>query len=695
LAILFRSAVPAALLAGVVYLARTGGSGFVSDDFPAVAWASRGGFRAAVRDLVTPYLGESVQFYRPLASLSYRLDFALFGAWPPAFHLTSVLLHLLNSGLLAAVVNRLPGTRRGAGTLAGALLALGALHPESVVWIASRSVLLCAFFSLAAAALLLRGLARGRFSWGSLLAAGAALGSKEDAVALPPLLLLLAAAASGRPGRALGAAGPHLLLLLVYLAWRGVVLGNTLPSSLPAAVQAGGTPLSGLLPSLGRKLDLLAAPVSREAVAPVAAGALRIALWGATGVAFLAGLARGRRMLAVAAGALGMALLPTLFFEVSPGDLQNARLLYLPAVVLAGAQGLLLTGGPRTRAVAALAVAASAVALTANLGPWRRAAAQAETLRTGLSRFLDAEHGAALPVLFLDAPDQLEGAQVFRNGLAQALAPPFRGDRVPVLGVSTTVAGVLAESGELRGKFPEGFVFARWDGAVRAVAVPAEALRLPAALEGGLREHTGRLATGGVAALRLRFRGLFPPARARVTWDSPAGSGSLELPCDAVPAEEGAEALLPLILSDAWLNAGVVTRLAVEPPGGCELTAVEFLATLPALRALEPGEAATLDSSSREVLFVFGAEPASPFYRLCLLYGDRLLAALPVARGALLETTRGGERVLLLQGRLPVQRLRDQRLLGRTFYWIVEGTTRPDDPLATRSRTPLRSVRIR
>jgi hypothetical protein len=695
LAILLRSALPAALLAGVVYLARTGGTGFVSDDFPAVAWASRGGLRAAARDFVTPYLGESEQFYRPLASLSYRLDFALFGAWPAAFHLTSVLLHLLNSGLLAAVVTRLPGVRPGAGRLAGALFALGPLHPESVVWIASRSVLLCACFSLTAAALLLRGLARGRFSWGSLLAAGAALASKEDAVALPPLLLLLAAAAGGSAGRAFRAAGPHLLLLPAYFAWRGAVLGHAIPSSLPAAVQAGGAALAGLLPSLGRKLDLLAAAVSREAVGPVAAGALRIALLGAAGAACLAGLARRRRTLAVAAGALGVALLPTLFFEASPRDLQNARLLYLPALVFAGALGHLLTGWPGARIVAAVAVAASAAALTANLGPWRRAAARAGELRTGLSRFLAAEGGPALPVLFLDAPDQLEGAQVFRNGLAQAFEPPFRGERVPLLGVTTTVARVLAESGELRRKFRDGHVFARWDGAVRAVTVPAEALRLPAPLAEGRREHAGPLATGGLAAVRLRFRAPFPPARARVTWDSPAGAGSLDLPCDAVPADEGAEALLPLVLSDAWLHAGLATRIAVEPPDGCELTTLEFLAALPALSALEPEEAATLDSSSREVLFAIGAEPPSPFYRLCLLYQDRLLAALPVARGALRETIRGGERVLLIQGRLPVQRLRDQRLLGRTFFWIVEGTTRPDDPMATRSRTPLRSVRIR
>lgn len=85
---------------------------------------------------------------RPLLKLSYALNWSLSPA-PYGFHLGNVLLHLLNTILLAAWARRtLPLAPRAAWLLA----ALWALHPvqtEAVTYIAGRSVSLSTTFLLA------------------------------------------------------------------------------------------------------------------------------------------------------------------------------------------------------------------------------------------------------------------------------------------------------------------------------------------------------------------------------------------------------------------------------------------------------------------------------------------------------------------------------------------------------------------
>src|SRR4030042_3962469 len=55
----------------------------------------------------SPKAGQNRQFYRPLTSFSYWLDFKILGFDPAAFHLTNILLHLLNSILLFFILFKL------------------------------------------------------------------------------------------------------------------------------------------------------------------------------------------------------------------------------------------------------------------------------------------------------------------------------------------------------------------------------------------------------------------------------------------------------------------------------------------------------------------------------------------------------------------------------------------------------------
>ena len=134
------------------------------------------------------------QNYLPLHLLSYMLDHALWGLWAGGYHLSSVLLHGLNTVLCLAVARRLSGSRT-VGFIAALLFAVHPAHVEAVAWVSSRKEVLSTTF------LLLSLLAYLRARSGSTLrpvpyAASVAwfllaMLSKASVVVLPAFLLLL------------------------------------------------------------------------------------------------------------------------------------------------------------------------------------------------------------------------------------------------------------------------------------------------------------------------------------------------------------------------------------------------------------------------------------------------------------------------------------------------------------------------
>ena len=104
--------------------------------------------------------------WHPLTWISHALDYALWGLTPLGHHLTSIVLHAINTFLVVFLVVRIleawqagagedepspfPNGRRiliAAGTT-GLLFGLHPLHVESVAWAAERKDLLCALFFL-------------------------------------------------------------------------------------------------------------------------------------------------------------------------------------------------------------------------------------------------------------------------------------------------------------------------------------------------------------------------------------------------------------------------------------------------------------------------------------------------------------------------------------------------------------------
>ncbi len=178
----------AALLAALVY-ANALHNPFVYDDYHTVvanaSLRTPGDLRGIVLHDVT----------RPLVNISYAWDRAVWGTRPVGFHVTSVLLHVLNVVLLFMVVRRLVPSPAAplAAFSASALLAVHPMMTEAVGYISGRSEVLCASLMLAGILSGLRWMRGGARRWMAATAACwiAALTAKETAAMFPFALAAL------------------------------------------------------------------------------------------------------------------------------------------------------------------------------------------------------------------------------------------------------------------------------------------------------------------------------------------------------------------------------------------------------------------------------------------------------------------------------------------------------------------------
>ncbi len=136
--------------------------------------------------------GEVTNLYRPLATVSLMADYHLWRLNPIGFHLTNLLLHLMNLCFLYKILKKLLPVRE---KIAGITLLLFAIHPinsEVVNYVSCRTELLMAFFLLAGfyGYLLYRQNGRRLFLGFSLLAFLGSLFSKEMGILFPWVLFI-------------------------------------------------------------------------------------------------------------------------------------------------------------------------------------------------------------------------------------------------------------------------------------------------------------------------------------------------------------------------------------------------------------------------------------------------------------------------------------------------------------------------
>jgi len=169
-------------------------------------------------------------FWRPMVMLTDFSYFKLFGLDPLGYHLADILLHSLNSLLVAYLVYLLLGAenrRHWISALAGLVYALHPISLLTTAWISCRADLLFVFFGLLSLVLALQGVVSHRLKWLKILLAlplsFLAYLSKETALILPGFIFLLVIFQPG-PRAARKRTLDALLILSLFLTVLGLYL---------------------------------------------------------------------------------------------------------------------------------------------------------------------------------------------------------------------------------------------------------------------------------------------------------------------------------------------------------------------------------------------------------------------------------------------------------------------------------------
>lgn len=217
---------------------------FVAVDSPKLILSSRvTTWGDAVEIFTQPLMHETefttlALFYRPLASLSYTIDYWVWGVDPFGYHLTNLLLQGVAVVTVAVVVGELSDDAV-VGQLTAVLFALHPLTAEVVPAAPRRHDVLMLIFLLGSLALFVRSQRDGvlrrdsaLYLGGSLVVYVLALGSKEPALVVPALVFVWAVFQQfdgdpyGTLWRSVWATVPYGVLTVAYLAVRIAVLGE-------------------------------------------------------------------------------------------------------------------------------------------------------------------------------------------------------------------------------------------------------------------------------------------------------------------------------------------------------------------------------------------------------------------------------------------------------------------------------------
>lgn len=409
---------------------------FVSDDFDWLARAKN------IPLTVENYLlhnsdnniGSGV--YRPLTSFSFWLNYRLTGLDPLSYRTVNVVFHALNGFLLFLIICFFTDKKHLAA-LAGLFFIVFPNHAEAVSWISGRGDVLAVFFCLLSFLLYLN--FRFRKKEGYLLLAllsfALALLSKESAMVLPAVVLsyeLIWNFRAEKPKewlkRILAPGISFLIILTVYffLRWlsTGVFWGFYNGSALRWSVKDALENLSfsfwsHLLSAPWRQAAVLWSKNQWPFMAVFLAGVMafcsaltfkfkewRIWLWGI--ILFLIGAA------------------PTLTLNFSRLTNEGERFAYFPSLGIAVALAAVFGSLIRTRnlkitgwlvAMAALIILGQGLWQKNLL--WRHAGELNRSLLYSFGRLVDV--GKEQGVVILGLPDNIEGAQVWRNGWLAAL----------------------------------------------------------------------------------------------------------------------------------------------------------------------------------------------------------------------------------------------------------------------------------
>jgi tetratricopeptide (TPR) repeat protein len=355
--------------------------------------------------------------FRPLVNVSYALDRSIWGPGPLGFHVTNLLLHLLDTWLVFVLARRLESdagairARREPESsepprlpaFATVVATLFAVHPmlfQAVGYVSARSELMAAAFVMASLLLVRRWIDRGATValasaptlGGALALFACGLASKETAAAFPVLalawdLLFRLGDDEGRRRRVLFFHLPLLALLAIAGAVRVVSFQSVEVTTLPRSF---GSNLMSQLPIAWRYIGLLLFPRGQSILhaAPKLSSFAEPAVWGSL-LALLAASAGAwllRRQAPIVPFAwiwLLIGLVPSSLVPLN--ELMAEHRVYLASIglfLLVGAAATALWRRSLTRAArAAEALALVAIAVVLVAATWRRAAVWSDEVR--------------------------------------------------------------------------------------------------------------------------------------------------------------------------------------------------------------------------------------------------------------------------------------------------------------------------
>jgi len=434
--------------------------------------------------------------FRPLCSLSYWLDWRIWGLSPLPFHLTSLALVAATAAMVVVLIRRYTGDTALAA-VAGVLFALHPYHVVNVAWIAARHDALSGVLLLGAALAYdrWRETARG-LPLAALALYEAAMLAKESGVVLPGLLVAVAIFdRRRRPGAAEALRG-YLPIALVAIAHFLLLR----PAFLDALALRPLTYTGNYATNLLSFAAAAVVPGPPELMQP------RPLIWGAgavlvTAVLLAAAVARSRRIPPVvwpAAGAFVALLGPSLMSF-------QQRYLFLPSAAAALAiAALLRAAGRRAGTALGFLLAAGWVLAAATLwAGWASAGRASDRLMAALVEV------SRLPgvheIVVVAAPHRVRGAPVItdfstavslRGGAAVAI------DTAAELDYPDDRADALAEPREDAVVRGQGFVEVR----LRVPPGPFSRYVQPSFEQGRdvVEREWGRIVRDGSGRLRVR-----------------------------------------------------------------------------------------------------------------------------------------------------------------------------------------------
>jgi hypothetical protein len=387
--------------------------GLLSDDFTLMSWARELRFVPAGWEYVRPL---------PLMIWSAVTAVTPVGAQPLVLHVLSVLLHGANASLVYTLARRL-GVPRPGSMLAALFFLVSPIAVEPVVWLSAVSDVLMTTCALALCAIVAGEEELTAAKGAACVLLGALMiAAKETGVVAAALVLLTQWARPAPPTRRTYLLAAALAAMAVaYVQWRAWA-GHLDPRLVPGI---DGEAVRRLVTqSFGTMIVPLHAHVTSAHETAVIALKTAFLVLVAT-CAWRWRRAPGRARLALlAAAALLVCTAPTVRAFAVLDDLQGSRYLYLPAVFWSIALGSAMLADWPSRTVqataacvAVLALAGAAGAVTTHLEPWRRAARVRQFVLVQLFSL-----PRSCVRIHARAPDNFEGAYVFRNGLAHATA---------------------------------------------------------------------------------------------------------------------------------------------------------------------------------------------------------------------------------------------------------------------------------